>query len=90
MTEEQKLFWKLANNEIKASQLPLWYIKKDTRTYCLNEKCFLRTKCEMYKRYLDNCRTYGKTYVKAIIENPYALNPEQYGVLPCEFFIENL
>lgn len=65
--EYNALFWKQYHGEILAVDLPNEYIKRDTRVYCCNEKCFVREKCELFKRYKAQAKVFGRDIARTCI-----------------------
>ena len=51
MTKENEYFWQQYDGTVRALDLPLWYKKKDTRIYCVNDGCFFKDHCLFWQRY---------------------------------------
>ena len=53
-----EFFWWQYHGRVKAADLPLWYIKEDTRITCCNNECHIKEKCALYARFIETCKVF--------------------------------
>ena len=82
MTKEQELFWKQYDGMVKAIDLPTDYKLLDERIYCVNKDCYVRNKCEFWKRFEAQCKTFGSSHGKMMYR---AIKRDQKGWNRCDW-----
>lgn len=61
-TREQEFFWQQYDGVMRALDLPHDYKVYDKRIYCVNKLCGAREKCLFWQRFMDGCKTFGRSY----------------------------